>query len=128
MEQGVSLPNERGSAVVDFVLAGALLTVLFLSVVQLMVVLHVRNTLMDAAGSGARYGTLADRTPADAAGRTQELIRSALGSGFAAEVAVTQTERVGNPAMEVKVVATLPVVGFIGPGRALEVSGHAPMQ
>jgi hypothetical protein len=93
-----------------------------------MVVLHVRNTLMDAASSGARYGTLADRTPADAAGRTQELIRSALGSGFEADVTVVQTEQAGKPTIQVRVLAALPVVGFIGPSRALEVSGHAPIQ
>ena len=57
---------ERGAAVVDFVLIGALLTLLFLAIVQLTLVLHVRNTLIDAAASGARYGTLADRNDGDA--------------------------------------------------------------
>jgi len=57
---------ERGAAVVDFVMVGALTTVFFLAVVQLALVLHVRNTLIDAAASGARYGTLADRGAGDA--------------------------------------------------------------
>ena len=69
--------RERGSAVVDFVLVGALLTMFFLAIIQLALVLHVRNTLIDAAASGARYGTLADRSAADARQRTGELIATA---------------------------------------------------
>ena len=53
--------REQGSAVVDFVLVGGLLTMFFLAIIQLTLILHVRNTLIDAAASGARYGTLADR-------------------------------------------------------------------
>lgn len=44
-------------------LIGALTTVLFAGVVQLAVALHVRATLVDCAAEGARYGSLADRTP-----------------------------------------------------------------
>ncbi len=72
-----SAGGERGSAVVDFVLVGAL-SPFFLGIVQLALVLHVRNTLIDAAASGARYGTLADRTTADARERTTQLIGVAL--------------------------------------------------
>ena len=48
-------PRERGSAVVDFVLVGGYDV---LAILQLTLVLHIRNTLIDAAASGARYGTL----------------------------------------------------------------------
>ena len=37
---------------VDFVLVSGLLTLLFLGVVQLTLILHVRNSLIDAASSG----------------------------------------------------------------------------
>lgn len=53
--------GERGSAVADFVMVGGLLTALTLAIVQLTLVLHVRNVLVDATASGARYGTLADQ-------------------------------------------------------------------
>ena len=66
MPPELSRPGERGAAVVDFVLVGGLLTMFFLAVIQLTLLLHVRNTLIDAASSGARYGTLADRNAADA--------------------------------------------------------------
>lgn len=46
----VSRCDERGSAVVDFVLVGGLLTVFFLAIVQLTLVLHVRNTAPSRTG------------------------------------------------------------------------------
>lgn len=117
--------GDDGSAIVDFALIGGLLTVIFLAVVQLTLVLHVRNTLIDAASSGARYGTLADRTPADAGQRTTALITMALGEGFAEEVSVRQLGSGGIQRVEVVVRAPLPIVGLIGPAGMLEVEGHA---
>ncbi|MDQ0209786.1 MULTISPECIES: TadE family protein [Arthrobacter] len=117
--------DERGSAVVDFVLVGGLLTVFFLAVIQLALVLHVRNTLIDAASSGARYGTLADRTPADARERTADLIGTALNADFARDVSTSEASFQGIRTLEVTVRAPLPVIGLIGPVGALEVRGHA---
>lgn len=120
--------SEAGAAVVDFVLVGGLLTIIFISVIQLTLVLHVRNTLIDSASSGARYGTLADRTPADAVGRTRSLIDTALNGSFAENVTVAQTQAYGVATLEVTVTAPLPVIGLFGPVGALEVTGHAPVQ
>ena len=120
--------NERGSAVVDFVLVGALLTLFFMSIVQLMLVLHVRNTLIDAAASGARYGTLSDRTLMDARARTAELIGDALNNDFARDVTSTEVTIDGLRTLEVTVRAPLPVLGLIGPGKILEVKGHADLR
>lgn len=119
------LGDERGSAVVDFVLVGGLLTAFFLAVIQLALVLHVRNTLIDAASSGARYGTLADRTPADARERTADLIGTALNADFARDVSTSEASFQGIRTLEVTVRAPLPVIGLIGPGGVLEVRGHA---
>jgi hypothetical protein len=88
-------------------------------------VLHVRNTLIDAASSGARYGTLADRTPADARERTADLIGTALNSDFARDVSTSEASFQGIRTLEVTVRAPLPVIGLIGPVGALEVRGHA---
>jgi Flp pilus assembly protein TadG len=123
----VGMTNERGSAVVDFVLVGALLTLFFVSIVQLTLVLHVRNTLIDAAASGARYGALSDRTFMDARARTAELIGGALNSDFARDVTSTEITVDGIRTLEVTVRAPLPVVGLIGPGEILEVKGHADL-
>ena len=123
-----STVEERGSAVVDFVLVGSLLTMFFLAIIQLALVLHVRNTLIDAAASGARYGTLADRNASDAAERTRSLIGTALNRSFAQEVTTGETTVEGMRVLEVTVRAPLPVVGLIGPREMLEVKGHAAVQ
>ena len=47
-------PTDQGSAVVDFVLVMMILVPLFLGIIQLGLVLHVRNTLVAAARSN-RY-------------------------------------------------------------------------
>ena len=46
--------DEGGAAVVDFVLVLVVLVPLVLGIVQLALVLHVRNTLASAAAEGAR--------------------------------------------------------------------------
>ena len=125
---GRSGDGERGAAVVDFVLVGALLTLFFMAIIQLTLVLHVRNTLIDAAASGARYGTLADRSAADARERTAQLIRVALNPDFANDVSTSETSYQGVPTLEVTVRAPLPVLGLIGPRESLEVKGHAPIR
>jgi hypothetical protein len=120
--------REQGSAVVDFVLVGGLLTMFFLAIIQLTLILHVRNTLIDAAASGARYGTLADRGPVDAEERTRTLIGSALTAGFAEQVSTSEVTVQGLRTLEVTVRAPMPVIGLIGPRDMLEVKGHAAVQ
>ena len=125
---GLRSEGERGSAVVDFVLVGGLLTMFFLAIIQLTLVLHVRNTLIDAAASGARYGTLADRNSADAEERTRCLIETALNPGFAEQVSTREVDLQGMRTLEVTVRSPLPVIGLIGPREMLEVKGHAAIQ
>ncbi len=98
---------------------------MFLALIQLALVLHVRNTVADAASSAARYGALADRTAEDAQARAELLMASALGSGFSQEVSATVSSTNGVPVLTVSVTAPLPLLGLLGPGRVLEVSGHA---
>ena len=119
--------TERGSASVDFVLVGGVLTLIFVSIMQLTLVLHVRNTLIDAAGSGARYGTLADRGAADARERTVALISAALTGDYAQDVHVEEVVRSGVRTLRVTVRAPLPALGLVGPRGALEVHGHAAL-
>lgn len=117
--------RERGSAVVDFVLVSGLLTVLFLGVLQLTLMLHVRNSLIDAASSGARYGALADRVPDDAVVRARDLISGAVGPGFAQDITAIETQDGDDRLITVTIRAPFPVVGLLGPDRALEVNGRA---
>lgn len=117
--------SERGSAIVDFVLVGALLTVLFVAVLQLALTLHVRNTLIDCAAEGARYGALAGSSPGAGAERTRQLINSAVDARYAADVEARTTSLDGASVVEVTVRAPLPVIGLVGPSGVIAVAGRA---
>jgi Flp pilus assembly protein TadG len=123
-----ALRSESGSASAEFVMVSALLTVLTLSVLQLGFALHIRNTVVDAAAEGARFAALADNTLADGEGRTRELITTALGSHYAADVSAAAGTYLGHPAAVVTVRTPLPLIGMIGIEGALEVSGHAAVE
>jgi TadE-like protein len=122
------LAVERGSAAAEFVMVGALLTVLTLSVLQLGFALHIRNTVLDAAAEGARFGSLADNSLADGVARTRELIASALGPGYARDVSAVYGSYLGHPAAIVTVRTPLPLIGLIGIEGGLEVEGHAAVE
>jgi Flp pilus assembly protein TadG len=122
------LRDDSGSAVAEFVMVSGLLLLLALGLVQLALALHVRNTVIDAAAEGARFGSLADRTPADGAARASELITTAIGASYAQDVSVATTTFLGRPALVVTVRAPLPVVGLLGPEAMLEVDGHAALE
>jgi hypothetical protein len=117
--------RDPGSAVVDFVLVGALLTLVFVAVVQLTVVLHVRATLVDCAGEGARFGALADRDPQAGASRARELIAADLSPAYAEDVSADVETFDGAGTVVVRVRAPIPGLGLLGVGRVLTVSGHA---
>lgn len=117
--------GDRGSAVVEFTLVGVLLTVLFLALLQLGLALHVRNTLVASAAEGARYGANADRDPAQGAAVTRQLIRDSLADSFADGVTSGFETVDGMQTVYVQVEATLPVLGLLGPPRAIRVRGHA---
>lgn len=117
--------NQRGSAVVDFVLVLAVLVPLVLGILQVALVMLVRNTLAAAASDGARYAATADRGPADGAQRTRQQIEGALAARFAEDVRALPALVGGAPGVEVQVRARVPALGLGGPAIELEVSGHA---
>ncbi len=120
--------DDRGSAVAEFTMVGALLTVLTLSVLQLSLALHIRNTVQDAAAEGARFGALADNTPADGVQRTRELIALAIGADYAGDVRASGGAWMGHPAVTISVTTRFPLVGLVGIEGALKVSGHAAVE
>lgn len=120
--------EDRGSAVVEFVLVGVLLTVLTLSVLQLGLALLIRNTVHDAAGEGARFAALADNGLADGVLRAQQLLTTALGASYATDVSASTGSYLGHPAVIVTVRAPLPLLGLVGIDDALEVTAHAAVE
>lgn len=117
--------GERGSAVVDFALVLVVLVPLFLGILQVALVLHVRNTLTAAAAEGARYAATVDRAPEEGAARTRAQIADAVAARFAEDVTATETMLDGVPVVRVDVVAEVPPLGLWGPGVRLAVAGHA---
>jgi hypothetical protein len=123
--------RELGSAAVDFVLVGSLVTLLFLGVVQVAVGYHVRNVLAACAAEGARYGANADvADPGAGAARANALIGDALGSSFAHAVAPLEQDVVdGAPVVTVTVTARLPLVAWFLPfGPTVHVTGHSLLE
>ena len=116
---------EHGAAVVDFVLVSLVLVPLVLGLVQVALVLHVRNTLTAAATEGARYGATVDRGPADGVARTRTRIGDAIAERFARDVAGADVVLDGVPTVEIRVRASIPPLGLWGPGLQIEVAGHA---
>jgi Flp pilus assembly protein TadG len=111
--------------VVDFVLVLVVLVPLFLGILQVGLVLHVRNTLTAAASEGARFAATADRGPDAGVARTRAQIRGALAARFADDVTARSVQLDGVPAVRVEVRADVPPLGLLGPGVTLRVAGHA---
>lgn len=117
--------DEFGSAVVDFVLVTIILIPLVLGILQVAIVLHVRNTLTAAASEGARYAARYDRGPGDGAAYTRHQIREAIAGRYAGGVTAHRTSLGGAPGVEVTVHAEVPALGLWGPAVELVVHGHA---
>ena len=107
-----STRNEKGAAVVDFALVMPVLLVVFLLVFQLGLALHVRNTLLACVTE-------------DGVARTAELISGALSPNYASDITATTTSVGGVAVVEVTVRAPIPVIGLLGPDRALEIHARA---
>jgi hypothetical protein len=113
---------------VDFALVGGLLTVLFASLLQLGLVLHVRSTLTDCAAESARFAARADRAPDDGAARARSLVADELSSGYAGrltEVSASSVELGGMQVVEVTLSAPVPLLGLVGLPGGVTVHGHA---
>ncbi len=117
--------DERGSAVVEFTLVSVVLVGLFLAVVQVGLVLHVRNTLVACAAEGARYAANADRDLPDGEARTVALIAESLSDRHGEAVTSRYVTTGGVQLVEIEVTTTLPLFGLLGVERGLTVTGHA---
>jgi len=113
--------RQRGAAVVDVVLVMVVLVPVVLGILQVALVLFVRNTLAAAASEGARLAATSDRGPAEGAALTRAQIDGEVSGRFAQDVSARQ---VGEE-VEVTVRARVPALGIGGPGIELTVTGHA---
>lgn len=120
--------DDRGSAPVEFVLVGTLLTALTLAVLQLAFAVYVRNVVHDAAVEGAYHAALADTTPQEGVDVTREVISRAIGSEYADDVRIGVSGIAPHETVDVRVRTTFPLLGLIGIPLAMEVEAHAPAE
>ncbi len=104
---------------------GTLVVLLALALLQVVLALHVRNTLISSAHEGARHAATADREPADGADRALEVAHQSLpGVEVRADGATVSID--GAEGVRVTLSAPVPVIGTWGMGdmtveaRALE--------
>lgn len=116
------LRSDRGSAVVEFPLVAVLIVMIALATIQAALIVHTRNTLIDAAVQGAHHAALVGNTPGDGAERAQQLIGERFGDAY--QVAATAQET-PDGRITVEITATMPLVGLLGPSGSLRVDGHA---
>jgi Flp pilus assembly protein TadG len=117
--------DERGSAVVDFVMVSMLVVPLFLGILQVGLFLYVRNTVTAAASEGAHYAAVLNREPADGEARTRELVDGVVRNELIDSVTAETVDVDGQPGVLVVVEAHMPPLGLWGPGLKFHVEGHA---
>lgn len=90
--------DDDGSAVAEFVMVAGLLVLVFAGLIQVGLVMHVRNVLASAAAEGARYAAVSGHDEQAGVDRIDELARSALSDDVVAGVPcrVTADEREGH--------------------------------
>lgn len=120
--------EERGSAPVEFILVGVLLTMLTLGVLQFALAVHVRNIVQDAAVDAAFYGGLADTTHAETEARARASVERGVGRDVISQMVISERSAQGLSSIRVHIYATLPLVGLIGPGRGTLVVADAPIE
>lgn len=98
---------------------------LVLGVVQLALALHVRTMLTDAAAEGARYAALHGSDLVAGEQRTAELIAMTLPESYAQSIAAGYDSHGDVTLVTVTVSAPLPVLGLLGPGGTIVVTGRA---
>ncbi|WP_084078839.1 TadE/TadG family type IV pilus assembly protein [Demequina sp. NBRC 110057] len=125
VSRAASWRDDRGSATADFVMIAALVVVIALALLQLVLAMHVRNTLLSSAQEGARHAAAADRGVAEGAARALEVAAASI-PGTRASAGADATTVDGAPAVRVTMTAPVPMLGWWGPvdvtvsARALE--------
>jgi Flp pilus assembly protein TadG len=110
--------HDEGSAVAELVMVGGLLVMVFAGVVQVGLVMHVRNVLEAAAAEGARYAAVSGQDEQAGLDRIAELERSALSDEVARDIPCTVTtgDEQGTEVREADCAGEMPLL-FVPWGR-----------
>lgn len=119
--------DDRGSAVVEFVLVTPLVLLVALGVLQVALFLHVRTTLTAAAAEGARVAALHGSSLAAGERRVQAVLDGSMSAGTVNSVRARRSVVDGLQIAAVTVEARMPLLGLLGPS-GLRVTGHAVVE
>jgi Flp pilus assembly protein TadG len=86
--------DDRGAAVVEFVMMAVLLVMVLFAVLQVAVYCYARNIVAAAAADAARYASSLGVDPATGAGRASVLIADGLNAEDAERIPCTSTQGV----------------------------------
>ena len=120
--------GESGAAIVDFVLVLLILIPLFLGILQLALVLHVRNTVSSAVAEGARYAATWEATPEDGVAKARDQYAGVVSDDMIGTPSVELVDIEGAPAYRMTVDVAVPALGIGGPAIAFQVSGNAMIE
>ena len=87
------------------------------------VIIHTRNTMIDAASAGARHAALADRALADGKQRATQLLTSSIPNASTAYVTVNR--ETSGELITVTIDHQIPLLGFITGPIPLSATAHA---
>lgn len=107
----MSTRHDHGSVVAESAMIIALLTLLCGTVLQLGVIVHTKNTMIDAASAGARYAALADRNLTDGQQRTEALLNSSIPNAHSTSITIRRDP--SGELITVTVTHQVPLLGFI---------------
>ncbi len=118
---------DEGSSVVEFILVSTLLLFVILGVLQVGLVLYVRNTLAADAAEGARHAANLGVAAGDGGPYAQALIaRTIPGRADTTCTGTDETGGGGTPLVKVTCRVVVPLVLVpLGDGVTLTVTGHA---
>lgn len=117
--------GDAGSAVVEFCLVMVVLVPLVLGIIQVGLVLHVRNTLTAAAADGARAASRSGAGLDVGTRRTHDQISRALSPRYARDIRAEHAVVAGQPVVVVRVRASVPALGLFGSTVEVDVRGRA---
>lgn len=120
--------SPTGAAAVDFVLVVVVLLPLFLGVLQLALVLHVRNTAAAAAAEGARAAAVQGAEPHSGLARARDQLSGVVSERFLEDVRVETVGVQGMPAYRLVMDLSVPALGLGGPAASFTVSGTAVLE
>lgn len=103
--------GDDGAIVAESAMIIALVTLLCGTILQIGVIIHTKNTMIDVASAGARHAAMADRSLADGQHRAASLLSESIPNSEAAGIHVVRES--DGERITVTVTHRVPILGFL---------------